>query len=98
MSLLRQIILISISIITTQIAIAQSDSVTENIPKGFLNKLESKLTKVEAKLNKQTLKALKRFEKQEKKLQKFIASKDSTFKFEDFSNYESRLLLIKKCK
>lgn len=66
--------------ITVSKTITKSDSVIQTItklPSKYINKVENKLDEVDKKLSKKTLRALRKFEKQEKRINKLLAAKDS---------------------
>ncbi len=60
---------------------AQEDSLRQTLqefPERSVSAISDKLTTIDKKLSKQTLKALRKFERQEAKLQRKLAAKDST--------------------
>jgi hypothetical protein len=60
--------------ITDSLSLAEHEPV---LPDNYFDKVQQKFSNVTGKLNKQTIKAIRKFKKQEAKLQKLLAKKDS---------------------
>jgi hypothetical protein len=77
---------------------AQTDTFLQapsQLPSNYLDQVSNKINSIDKKLSKQTLKALKKFERQETRLKRKLAGKDSATVKELFENSQQKLLQLK---